>query len=149
MSRSDHFEHGASEHQWVHHAEWFHGTSVPGLTEIDARQAPARYPGMGKYYSVNNHNFATTDRATAEDYAREAADMDAKKGLEGRRPVVYRVQPTSEYFDTDPNSGPHGWGDGPSMEEAAEHHEYGIPVSMRFHDPMKVIEAHDVEEKRR
>lgn len=145
MSRSSDFSQGASEHRWVHDAEWFHGTSVPGLSEIDASKAPSRYPSMDRGYAMRAHNFATTDYELAARYAEEAADADGQKGVAGRRPVVYRVRPTSDYFDPDPHSGPYGWNDGPgSLSEAQELHDNGIPVSMRFHDRMEVLKEHPV-----
>lgn len=134
------------ETAWVHETTWYHGTSRAGLSTIDARNAPSRYPGMGRSYSVSAHNFATNDRALAEQYAREAADMDRERGVEGARPVVYEVRPTSDYFDPDPHSGPLGWNDGPEdMETVRDLIDNGGWASVRFHDEMDVVSSWDVD----
>jgi len=139
MSRNEHFDVGRSEHEWVHGTDWYHGTSVPGLKELASSPSSVRYGAMG--YGHTSPNFATTDPLEAAGYATDAADADERRGIEGRRPVVYHVRPTSDHFDPDPHGGPMGYHDGPQdMNEAREHHENGIPVAMRFHDRMHVLE---------
>ena len=131
------------ETAWVHEATWYHGTSRPDLDVLDAR-GRSRYPAQDRYYAIAGNNFATTDKELAAQYAREAADMDIAAGVEGVRPTVYRVVPTSDYFDPDPHSGPGGWNDGPEdMNEAFELHDNGSPVSVRFQDVMDIDGAFD------
>jgi hypothetical protein len=131
------------ETAWVHEATWYHGTSRPDLDVLDAR-GRARYPAQDRYYAIAGNNFATTDKELAAQYAREAADMDIAAGVEGVRPTVYRVVPTSDYFDPDPHSGPSGWNDGPEdMNEAFDAYDNGSPVSVRFQDVMDIDGAFD------
>ena len=133
------------ETAWVHEATWYHGTSRPDLDVLDAR-GRTRYPAQDRYYAISGNNFATTDKELAARYARESADMDIAAGVEGVRPTVYRVVPTSDYFDPDPHSGPGGWNDGPEdMNEAFYLHDNGAGISVRFHDVMDIAGAFDAE----
>ena len=133
------------ETAWVHEATWYHGTSRPDLDVLDAT-GRTRYPAQDRYYAIRGDNFATTDKELAAQYARESADMDIAAGVEGVRPTVYRVVPTSDYFDPDPHSGPGGWNDGPEdMNAAFELYDNGVGVSVRFHDVMDIAGAFDAE----
>ena len=107
----------------------YHGSGVPGLTEISQHKGRVNYSAMPNIYGWN---FATTELQTAIDYARSA-----KNGV----PTVYEVSPqrSSESWGPDPDSGPFGWGDGPkNKREALDIHEGGGEVSLRFSSPLRV-----------
>lgn len=119
----------------------FHGTTVPGLTEIDQSKGSINYRAMPR---IHGWNFATTQLQTAIDYARSSADKN--KGPA----VVYEVEPRrqSDTWGPDPDSGPGGWGDGPaSKREALDIHEGGGEVSLRFGGPLRVKREVFVEDR--
>lgn len=114
----------------------FHGTTVPGLTEIDQRQGQINSGGMS---GVRGYNFATTDLDTAIFYAR--SNRDRQRGSSPA--VVYEVSPKFKSYGwmPDPHSGPNGWNDGPrTKREALDNHDGGVEVSLKFESPLKAKE---------
>lgn len=141
MSRREEFDHGITADMFGDHL--YHGTAIPGLTEINAREGHSLYPSMDRYYSARRANFVTNDPEQAAKYAEAAAEIHREGGHEGPlEPTVYRVRASRDHeFDVDPNSGPSGWNDGPDMETALELHRNGGWVHLRFHDPLPVAES--------
>lgn len=132
---------GPAENQWVMDAVWWHGASTPGITTLSARSVPSRYPNMGRSYAIVANNFATSSYEDAARYAQESADMDQGRGVEGARPVVYQVRPTSLYAEPDPNGASGGWGAAfESMDEAREYWDAGGSVALAFSDDMRVVQ---------
>ena len=97
-------------------------TRRPSLTAVSAQRANLSSSGGG--------TFATTSRSLAEEYARPNAHTE--RNARGRviEPTVHEVVPHHEEhgdfdYDIDPNSGPGGWQDAPTIHEALEHASYG------------------------
>jgi len=135
---------GPPENQWIVDTVWWHGAATTGLTTLSARNAPSRYPGTGRDYSMLARNFATSSYEEAAGYARESADMDQKNGVKEARPVVYQVRPTSLYAEPDPNGALGGWGAAfESMDEARAYVEDGGDVALAFNDDMTIVQEID------
>lgn len=144
---------------WTQFGPLYHGTSVPGLSEL--QQRGARYTAMRNSFGWN---YATTDLELAKQYAMDATRMDVQEAHRRFRrgegpspesfvPIVYRVRPAYSTFThegkrhtsawgPDPDSGPGGWHDGPrNRREALDIVEGGGPVSLRFAAPLRAEEV--------
>jgi len=128
--------------EWVMDATWWHGTSTSGLDEIDAKNAPSRYANMGSGYSIIKRNFVTTSYADAAQYAVDAARQDKNNDVDGSRPVVYQVKPTSLFAEPDSHGGFDGWSSQfDSMQEAGDFWDQGGgSISVAFEDPLLVVQ---------
>lgn len=120
----------------------YHGAATAGIEELNSggRDIYHAMPGSGY------HSYVTTSRGTAEEYARAAAQHHNELHERGKvdspaTPTVYQVSPQGtpgeDYdWEVDPHSGPNGWNDGPSMEDALELASYGDEggpgVNLRF-----------------
>ena len=113
----------------------FHGTNVPGLSEISPEYANKNYRmTTGGIFTSNNS-------AEAARYARDAARMH------GGTPTVYEVEHEPDDVDIDPHGDPSGYGPAhESVEEALDYIDAGGWTNLWHHRPLKVQREISVDE---
>jgi hypothetical protein len=125
----------------------YHGSHVGDLETIDWTQAEHAHHG-GMPWGHTSANFAITSLTEAHEYAEGAAEtMKRKLGVQFH-PHIYEVAPTNRReWGPDVHHGGSWLNEGPqTRREALDLHEGGVPVSLRFERPLKVVRKVSPEE---